>query len=143
MACVVLRLVITPTDAPTATVPDLASPLAVALCSPRLLACSATLPLALIALPAAIEAVVFWFSVVVATAASNATFPPSAPAVASVSLSDSEVAESVRSRAPRTCAFCPIWATASAPITFSATETPTPTLPPLAPPASVGVALAT
>ena len=93
IARVLLLLVISPTEAPTATAPDFATPLAFATWIPALAAARPTLPVALMAAPEKIDASAFWSRVVVATAASKANLPPLAPAVASASLSPCIVAE--------------------------------------------------
>ena len=138
-----LLLVITPAAAPIAAVPDLASPLAVAVWVPLLVASSATSPLADIPVPKLINACVVWLIVATATAASKASLPPAAPDVAWVSLSTAVVAVRSMSRTPARPAPVPIRATAAASMRLSATDTPTPTLPPEAPPVVVGKACAT
>ena len=138
-----LLLVITPTAAPTAAVPDLASPVATAVCVPPLVASIATSPVVDISEPDAIDACVVWLSVVTATAASKASLPPAAPAVACVSVSTTVAADTPSAAASRTLALVPMRATAAASIRSSATDAPTPTVPPVAPPVVVGVACAT
>ena len=142
VAVVRLELVITPTEAPIDTLPDLAVPTVVAVCWPLLVALTLTSPVALMSAPAAIDASVDWFSVVTATAASKASLPPVAPAVAEASESPWLVAVSVMLLAWVMPAFAPTCACDVEVIRFKATDAPMPTLPPVAPPSVVGAAVA-
>ena len=113
---------------------------AVAALSPAEDAVTDTSPPAVSKAPEPIRAVVVWDRVLIATTASTAV-PPLAPPLAVTWVSILERASTVTEAAPPTEALFPIKAALVDLNTLSATEAPTPTFEPSAPP-SAGKALA-